>query len=455
MLAVDAEAILAMVAASSDFVVVLSADLHITHVHLGAEAFAAGEMRDLRGTLFEASLTPESIPKFHALIDAATTDKPVRWRQVNHSFLADSNLAVSYAAQRANDGGYLLLGRDKRDLALLQQQLVQAQLTIEQDYERIRQVESRYRVLFETGTDALVILSADSGRIVDANSAAGRLLDREPPDLVNRSLSNKITAASQPALEQLLDAVRSKGGQKSTSVTLKADGRQIWLDGLLFRSVSDTLILCRLRASESASDTPQPFAGAMVDFYQRSGDAIVFTDKEGAILRSNAAFQSLANVAVPERLRGVSLGNFLGRPSVDLDVMTANAERTGRLSVYGTTIRTEFGAQVPVEISTTYLPDQQPPGFAFLIRDVTRLEASRHAGSAVSTEAVEHVIELVGSTPLKELVRSTTDVVEKLCIETAIRLTNNNRAAAAEMLGLSRQSLYVKLRRFGLIDQED
>jgi DNA-binding NtrC family response regulator len=41
-------------------------------------------------------------------------------------------------------------------------------------------------------------------------------------------------------------------------------------------------------------------------------------------------------------------------------------------------------------------------------------------------------------------------VIEKLAIEAALDLTNNNRANAAEMLGLSRQSLYVKLRRYGI-----
>ena len=39
-----------------------------------------------------------------------------------------------------------------------------------------------------------------------------------------------------------------------------------------------------------------------------------------------------------------------------------------------------------------------------------------------------------------------------LCIEAALELTRDNRASAAEMLGLSRQSLYVKLRRYGLGD---
>jgi DNA-binding NtrC family response regulator len=58
--------------------------------------------------------------------------------------------------------------------------------------------------------------------------------------------------------------------------------------------------------------------------------------------------------------------------------------------------------------------------------------------------------ELVGRVPLKDIVAETSDLIERLCIETALELTGDNRAAAAEMLGLSRQSLYVKLRRYGV-----
>jgi DNA-binding NtrC family response regulator len=42
-----------------------------------------------------------------------------------------------------------------------------------------------------------------------------------------------------------------------------------------------------------------------------------------------------------------------------------------------------------------------------------------------------------------------------MCIEAALELTHNNRASAAEMLGLSRHSLYVKLRRFGISSETD
>ena len=60
--------------------------------------------------------------------------------------------------------------------------------------------------------------------------------------------------------------------------------------------------------------------------------------------------------------------------------------------------------------------------------------------------------ELIGRVSLKEMVRESTDMIEKLCIEAALDLTGDNRASAAEMLGLSRQSLYVKLRRYGMAD---
>ncbi|MGA0800453.1 MAG: helix-turn-helix domain-containing protein, partial [Steroidobacteraceae bacterium] len=60
-----------------------------------------------------------------------------------------------------------------------------------------------------------------------------------------------------------------------------------------------------------------------------------------------------------------------------------------------------------------------------------------------------------GRVSLKELVRESTDVIERLCSEAALDLTADNRASAAEMLGLSRQSLYVKLRRYGLGDLDD
>ncbi len=63
-------------------------------------------------------------------------------------------------------------------------------------------------------------------------------------------------------------------------------------------------------------------------------------------------------------------------------------------------------------------------------------------------------MQLVGYSTLKDIVAETTEIIERMCIETALELTRNNRVAAAELLSLSRQSLYVKLRKFGLLSKD-
>jgi DNA-binding NtrC family response regulator len=87
------------------------------------------------------------------------------------------------------------------------------------------------------------------------------------------------------------------------------------------------------------------------------------------------------------------------------------------------------------------------------IRD--RRITPENSGAPALPRSVEQMAELVGRVPLKEIVGETTDLIEQCCIEAALELTRGNRASAAEMLGLSRQSLYVKLRRFGLVGEQE
>ena len=76
-------------------------------------------------------------------------------------------------------------------------------------------------------------------------------------------------------------------------------------------------------------------------------------------------------------------------------------------------------------------------------------------GEAGSNDGLRKVMQLVGYSNLKDIVAETTEIIEKMCIETALELTGNNRVAAAELLSLSRQSLYVKLRKFGILSKEN
>ncbi len=450
--AVDAATIKSIVAAASDIAILAGPDGRIEDVYAEPSILPDETARRWRGRRVGELVTVDSRDKVDELIADAASGAAPRWREINHVGGPDGEFPVRYSAvSTGDDGRVVLIGRDLRPISQIQSRLVQAQLTMEQDYERIRQIETRYRVLFETAEEALLIVSADTGRVIDANSAAARLLGREAGDLVGRSFANRLAPASREPFAEAIGKLRQNGRSHSLQVKAKAEDAALGLEILLFRSLDETLCLCRLTTQYAAGPDTDDVAHALGALFARTSDALVFTDASGQIQHANAAFLALANIAAGETIRNATLSDYLGRPEIDLKVMTTNARAKGRFSVYATTLRSAFSVVVPVEISTTFLKEGDREGFGFVLRNVSRAAPARGSGTAVSAEAVEHIIELVGSTPLKELVRGTSDVVEKLCIETAIRLTNNNRASAAEMLGLSRQSLYVKLRKYGLI----
>jgi transcriptional regulator PpsR len=115
-------------------------------------------------------------------------------------------------------------------------------------------------------------------------------------------------------------------------------------------------------------------------------------------------------------------------------------------------LRGEYGASVEIEISAAALTVGEDTVLAFAVRDIERrLKPESKAASLAMPRSAAELTELVGRTPLKSIVSETTDLIEQLCIQTALGMTGDNRASAALLLGLSRQSLYVKLRRYGMV----
>jgi transcriptional regulator PpsR len=181
-------------------------------------------------------------------------------------------------------------------------------------------------------------------------------------------------------------------------------------------------------------------------------DGFVVTDMDGRVLLANAAFVELSQQASEEQMIGESIERWLGRPGVDLSVMLATLRQQGALRLFNTVVHGEHGADAEVEISGVAVTDADPPCVGFTIRHVGRRLRTDERAARGAPRSVEQLTQLVGRMPLRDLVRESTALIEQLCIEAALQLTQGNRASAAEMLGLSRQSLYVKLRLYGMAE---
>jgi transcriptional regulator PpsR len=255
----------------------------------------------------------------------------------------------------------------------------------------------------------------------------------------------------------MLATLRSAGRVDDMRARLGEDGPELLVSASTFRQEGSVLILVRLERAEgaAAADGNVAQGARLLKVMDGVPDAFVVTDRDARILSANAAFLDMVQITGEEQARGVALERWVGRQGVELEVLLATLRSRGSVRMFTTMLRGDLGALTEVEVSAVSVLHGGEPCFGFLLRDIGhRAKPPARMGNG-ATRSVEQLTELIGRVPLKDLVREATDAIERLCIEAALDLTGDNRASAAEMLGLSRQSLYVKLRRYGLGDLGD
>ncbi len=186
---------------------------------------------------------------------------------------------------------------------------------------------------------------------------------------------------------------------------------------------------------------------------QSSLDAYVVTDMNGKILTINQTFQEMTQEEKSSDLIGEPIDNWLGRSSIDLRVILNNLKEKISIKHYVTSIIPKGDSHgIEVELSAVKVVGESEEYIGFSIRHIGQRVSQRNQNNSDLKQTATKLTELVGRVPLRDIVSETTDMIEKMCIMSALDLTLNNRVSASEMLGLSRQSLYIKMRRFGITD---
>lgn len=442
-----------MVMASADVAVIMDRDGIVVDVLLAAEARLPSDFGAWLGRKWVDTVAPDSRNKSQQLINDAAAGLPGRSREINHLVAAsDTSIPIRYSALKLDDAGQILaVGRDLRALSALQQQLVQFQQSLEREYGRLRAADTRYRVLFQLTSEPILIADSAGRRIAEANPAAIALLGLPPTRITGRLLQSLFVDKGGDALQEILSVAGSGAPSTSTELVLAEGATKVSVQASLFRQDGAAYFLLRLSGASDRAQITAASTTTLDDIMERLPDAFVVTDADGVIRRANSAFLDLAGLATSASALGQGLEQWLGRAGVDFGVLRASMRDGGIVRNFATVLRSAYGAIESVEISAVGGLNEEGAHLGFLIRPVGRGVAQGDAPSALP-RSPEEFKQLVGRVPLKELVRETSDIIEKLCIEAALDLTGDNRASAAEMLGVSRQSLYAKMHRFGIGD---
>ncbi len=450
-----------LVSASADIALVISSDGIIEDVTVGNEELPRDEVGQWVGQPWIETVTVESRHKVKELLEDANARAFMRSRQINHPSMRGPDLPVRYSAIKIGEGGRIVaLGRELRSLSQLQQHLVDAQQSMEREYARLRHAETRYRLLFQKSSEAVVIVDVAGLRVVEANPASADLLGRPVKRLIGRQFLELLEPSSVQAAQNMVATARISGQAGDVRVHVSASGGEgkageIVISPSLFRQANAAHFLMRLAPVDGAGvhEVAAPTLHRNLQRVVESlPDGFVVTSLDQVVLTANSSFLDLAQLASVEQARGGTLDQWVGRSSVELKGLVSNIKEHGSARNFTTVVRGQFGSVEDVEISAVAVTAGADPCLGFTLRPLgRRLSAAANPGRELP-HSTKQLTELVGRVPMKNIVRDTTDLIERLCIEAALELAGDNRVSAAEMLGLSRQSLYVKLRRYGLVD---
>ncbi len=462
----DLARVLRLMDAAGDIGLVLDGEGTILDVRARDPELSKLARRAWHGRPWSETVTVESQAKVSDLIAQALADTAANPRQVNHPAASGPDLPVLYsvslmgsARATCKDALLVALGRDLRETLAMQRRLIDAQQSMERDYWRFREAETRYRNLFQATSEAVLIVDGSGQRVVEANPAATALLGnaRVPGKWIGGPLALLFDPAVAEPLAAAVTAARSVGRHDRLAGRLAGSTAGVVIAINAFRHEQSSFLLVRL-SSATPETAPRHARAALggdhsmeAAFVQSASDALAFTDATGRVVAVNAAFVRLAQLANEDQARGEPLDRWVGRTGVELSVLLTNLREGGSAGLFTTDVRGTLGLVTEVEIAASALAGRSTPTYAFSLRDVGRRLAPQPGAASSSQASPEQLTELVGRVPLKQIVAESSDLIERLSIETALTMTKNNRAMAAQLLGLSRQSLYVKLRRFGMI----
>jgi PAS domain S-box-containing protein len=267
------------------------------------------EGRDYRGVEVLAALNHVPDSPWYTVTKIDTSEGLATWRARSGFIIAF--VAGLLAAALAVVG--LIWQRRQR---LAYQALYQAEAGRKKLEQDLIDSEVRYRRLFETARDAILILDGETGQIEDANPFIKDMLGYTLKELKGKHLWEIGTFRDIVASKSAFDELKEKGYIRYEHLPLQSkDGRQIDVEFVSnkYKVDSREVFQCNIRditERKRAEETLRESEEKYRDLVETMPDVVFAVDENGAITYLSPAIESMTGYNVSE-LMGHTFGDFL------------------------------------------------------------------------------------------------------------------------------------------------
>ena len=437
------------VSVASDIALVIDADGVIRNVAT-AKGVLGSAVHEWVGKPWADTVTNDTRQKVEQSLHEAGSAGTSRRYEVNHGTQPGADIPMAYSTIRLGEHGPVLaVGRDLRAIAAIQQRFVETQREMERDYWKLRQAESRYRLLFQVATDAVLVVDGLTMKVQEANAACATLFHCPTTELIGHDMTAGVSRASRAGVEALLATSRSSGRSGEIRAQLGGTAGSVHLSVTPFRGETGLLLLVRARAVD-ARESSSESSMRLADFVERMPDAVVIVDSSGRVMTANPAFLTLCGLAHEAQAKGRSLADWAGDGRASVAALLDAVRHAGIATHVDPVLQAAGAAPVAVEVSAVLLEDGDQECIGLTLRSKSCAEVPAAHLLAPLAQAIDRLATKMGSVALPELMREAMRVAERHLIGSALQTADGDLNAAAAILAIDPQALRARMLQHGL-----
>lgn len=433
----------AIVSLSSDIALVIDEHGVIQSVAQSPTAPIVSHAGSWVGRPWIETVSGDTRRKVELMLNDLKSSGLARRREFNVAGESQGEVPVAFSALRLGESGPVLaVGKDLRTVSAIQQRFLDAQQELERGYWRARQSESRYRLLFQVATDAVLTVDAHSLRVIEANHAAASLLGAGTA-LAGRPTTELFDRSSHGALQELLSSSGRSGNPAEIHARMPKTQALAAVSATPFRASDGLRLLLRVRFAAGPEAGGADMNKTLALLVDSTRDGVVVTDSSGRILIANPAFLALLQGPSEEQTRGQPIGEWVGRIDADVAALLAGAHEHGIAHLVRSSLRRRAGPSIDVDITAALLAEGEQECFGFTIRPCE----PKAEAQAAWLQAIAELDQRVGQASLAQLMAESKRLTERRFMAAAMTRTQGDAAAAAALLHIAVEELVQALAR--------
>ncbi|MFW6116951.1 MAG: PAS domain S-box protein [Thermoproteota archaeon] len=242
--------------------------------------------------------------------------------------------------------------------------------------EKLRQCEKKFNSLFEASLDAIFLVDAKTGEIIDCNQAAIELVGREKEELIGKLQKILIKSGMEEEFSRTFEQHLKKGSSEtfeSQVITKNGEIREAIAGANRLELGDSTIIQAVFRdvtEQKRIEESLKEWKGRYKELINWMNDTVWVIDLEGNFVDVNDAAVEVLGYSREELL---SMGPTDIDSSLDPEEIRELIKNmpADEIQVFETTHITKQGEEIPVEISSSLITYKGKPAILSIARDIT------------------------------------------------------------------------------------